>query len=657
MTAHLRGMENAARIEGQAAGQLAQIGAQLGQFALRSAQARNTAEIATADVALKGAFDEYRNTLGPDPNNWLTGWQDRRKELLGQLLDDRKDLAPEVRRRIELNAKAYSAETDLSIKLMADKRNIDYSKARTDSAYWELHRLGDSASAEGLLGASVEQGLFSPPEADKMRSAAAKMQQMAEISERIRLDPHALLEDLKVKEERQGLAVTGGDEAFVEMVKGFEGFAPEAKWDYSQYSVGYGTKGAKGQRITPEEADSRLKEELSQARTEVETMAQEGGYQFNGRQMEALTSFHFNTGDARQLLIENGKRTPEQVAAKMLEYTRAEGAGVLPGLVKRRQKEVEHFNSPDSPGATAPTAEVFSHYSELNPVDRQRLIAQTMTAVAEREAQDADEVVGMIENDQLGSEAEIDGALASINLPEPMKAKLKSQWEGAQVTDWDQLDTIRGNLTAFEDGEDPTGRNYHELKKQIAVYAPAHMRSSLNAVLDSKADPGSPMALGIDVIDSLFKSEGRIYLPPGPARTKAQMDAYKRFDGWLTRQADLDLKATGKSAEKNYAEIEKAAQAIAARAFGVSAEALTSKKAVSAATSTMAPETREDVIKLLQGRDSVDLTGTPLTDEEVKAAEEKKKAEEEAIKAKGPMLDAQAEAARRSVMERGAYGF
>jgi GH24 family phage-related lysozyme (muramidase) len=136
-----------------------------------------------------------------------------------------------------------------------------------------------------------------------------------------------------------------GPKDFVGMVKEFEGFSGKAFGDYKQTSIGYGTKARKGETsISKEEADRRLESELAMHRKRVLDHAQTHGYKFSENQINALTSFDFNTGRL-EALTGNGSRPPEVIADRITRYNKA-GGKVLPGLVKRRKAELALFTQP-----------------------------------------------------------------------------------------------------------------------------------------------------------------------------------------------------------------------------------------------------------------------------------------------------------------------
>lgn len=128
----------------------------------------------------------------------------------------------------------------------------------------------------------------------------------------------------------------------VSLVKSFEGFNPNAYGDFKQTSIGYGTRAKAGEKsISKEEAERRLANELALSRQRVAALNEKAGYNFTPHEIDALTSFDYNTGRLSQL-TENGKRDRATIAAKMLEYTKAGGKS-LPGLVKRRNAERQVF--------------------------------------------------------------------------------------------------------------------------------------------------------------------------------------------------------------------------------------------------------------------------------------------------------------------------
>lgn len=137
----------------------------------------------------------------------------------------------------------------------------------------------------------------------------------------------------------------GGD--LKSMVKEFEaggapgGFHSEAYEDYGQYSIGFGSKAKKGEVIDMEEAERRLDAELSEHRRIVVREAERVGIKFEGHELDALTSFSFNTGKIEQLLA-GGTRSKAEIASKMLLYRKA-GGKRLRGLERRRIAEAHLF--------------------------------------------------------------------------------------------------------------------------------------------------------------------------------------------------------------------------------------------------------------------------------------------------------------------------
>jgi len=127
----------------------------------------------------------------------------------------------------------------------------------------------------------------------------------------------------------------------MEMVKSFEGFNPKAYSDYKQWSVGYGTRGKPGETITRQEAERRLTSELAAARSQVKNHAARINLDLAPNELDALTSFQYNTGSVSKLLA-GGARSKQEIADAMLLYHKA-GGKPLEGLKKRRAAERNLF--------------------------------------------------------------------------------------------------------------------------------------------------------------------------------------------------------------------------------------------------------------------------------------------------------------------------
>lgn len=136
--------------------------------------------------------------------------------------------------------------------------------------------------------------------------------------------------------------MSGLDPRLVAAVKEFEGFAPVAVWDYSQWSNGYGTKAHfPHEPITKPVAEQRLEVELEAAQSSVERFHSPMPL---GVSM-ALTDLTYNAGPGWQheglggAVKDNDWDTAK---AHLLQYDRA-GGRVNSGLEHRRQVEASWF--------------------------------------------------------------------------------------------------------------------------------------------------------------------------------------------------------------------------------------------------------------------------------------------------------------------------
>lgn len=131
----------------------------------------------------------------------------------------------------------------------------------------------------------------------------------------------------------------------IELIKKFEGFRGTAyKCPGGVWTLGYGeTSGVgEGDMCTLAQAESWLKGRCRTISIWL-TANVDSVYHFNQNQFDALVSFAYNLGNANVVkLTSDNTRTIDEIAEKMLLYTKANGAE-LPGLVKRRQAEHDLF--------------------------------------------------------------------------------------------------------------------------------------------------------------------------------------------------------------------------------------------------------------------------------------------------------------------------
>lgn len=128
---------------------------------------------------------------------------------------------------------------------------------------------------------------------------------------------------------------------YIDQIKKFEGFEPKAKWDYKQWTNGYGTLATgKGEHINEAEADKRLRAELAEMEHAVEIEFGE----LPAGTAAALTSLSFNVGTKWMLNsgLANAVRhgTDDAIRERFRQYNKA-GGKVMPGLVRRRQAEAQ----------------------------------------------------------------------------------------------------------------------------------------------------------------------------------------------------------------------------------------------------------------------------------------------------------------------------
>ena len=140
-------------------------------------------------------------------------------------------------------------------------------------------------------------------------------------------------------------------EECIALIKEYEGFTPKPVFDYSQYSVGYGSSCQKGDYpngITREQADKLLRKDLKTPETQVRNFAKKYGLNFSQNQFDALVSFTYNLGGSwmkeksvfRDAVINGAKGNDFIFAITMWSSA---GGALNNGLVQRRLSEANLY--------------------------------------------------------------------------------------------------------------------------------------------------------------------------------------------------------------------------------------------------------------------------------------------------------------------------
>lgn len=133
----------------------------------------------------------------------------------------------------------------------------------------------------------------------------------------------------------------------INLIKEFEGVSLTAYNDgFGNITIGWGHVGGYelGDTITKEQADEILKHDLIRFEEAVEKYVHK--YGFNQNQFDALVSFAYNCGEGGlNEMLKNGRIVKDVITTRMLLYCHANGE-VVEGLLERRKREVNLFNTP-----------------------------------------------------------------------------------------------------------------------------------------------------------------------------------------------------------------------------------------------------------------------------------------------------------------------
>ena len=144
-------------------------------------------------------------------------------------------------------------------------------------------------------------------------------------------------------------------DAGINIIKKWEGFRAKPHWDYSQYTVGYGTRVPDGKLdeymangISQEEADRLLRETLDTTGKRVNSFLDKFGINATQGMFDMLVSISFNCGSAwlyetstlRNAIVEGW--TGNDLLFAVGQWSTA-GGSTLPALVRRRLCEVNMY--------------------------------------------------------------------------------------------------------------------------------------------------------------------------------------------------------------------------------------------------------------------------------------------------------------------------
>jgi GH24 family phage-related lysozyme (muramidase) len=142
-------------------------------------------------------------------------------------------------------------------------------------------------------------------------------------------------------------------EAGVALIKSLEGFVSKARWDYSQYSIGYGTACEEDEYpdgITEAQADRLLRKVLQVYEASLDAFLQKNGITLTTQQYDALMSFTYNNGATWMTTecklvrcLRRGNYSAEELMNALGPWCHVNSSTVLTTLAVRRIVEAQVF--------------------------------------------------------------------------------------------------------------------------------------------------------------------------------------------------------------------------------------------------------------------------------------------------------------------------
>lgn len=336
-------------------------------------------ELAKADAHWKRNALEAERSFDTDPDHasydmrWGMTSQDIRNDASGFISD------PKVRAKWLAKAEIESERhrerilnRGLNLRKQENLVSLEQSLKGYRAAYAapsqsDEDRQQTLADINGAIELNTKTGLLDPVAAARLRETYVEGAVADDAELRLYDDPEGLYRDLT----GDG---TGVSQSGIQMIKKFEGYTKDAKWDVRQYSSGWGTKGKPGEKLSRAEAERRLVKELGEVAGWLEDNITTDLTQ---NQKDSLISFGFNLGvdDLDRLKGDINAGRFEKVAKRMESFNKVlnEKTGKLEysrGVHNRRIKEAKLFLDPNDPdGGTA-----VGRYRNLSPNKRSALL-------------------------------------------------------------------------------------------------------------------------------------------------------------------------------------------------------------------------------------------------------------------------------------------
>lgn len=222
----------------------------------------------------------------------------------------------------------------------------------------------DSVYVEALYAAGIVGGY---PDGTYRPGASISRAEIAAIVNRIYQSREPSLPadndtDLDIDPSQIKLRTT---EQMIALLKSKEGFRATAYWDYSQYSIGYGSACGKDEYpngITKAQADVLLRQMLQGFEEKLDSFLTENNISLSDNQYDALISLSYNIGSgwmknsALSALLKSGFYSTNELASAMGIWCHVKESGgdyvIHDGLVSRRMAELRVFLYADYSGSS-----------------------------------------------------------------------------------------------------------------------------------------------------------------------------------------------------------------------------------------------------------------------------------------------------------------
>jgi hypothetical protein len=156
----------------QLAGEVGQIGRQLGEFSQKLQAAKNYGVALDADRQMRESFADFQLSRQgrTDEENWGQEWKEKAESVRSSVYDEHA-VGPELKRQLQQNFNHWQSATGIEVKMLAQKQAINRATIRLADDIKVAAQQGDEEHGMVAISGAVAHGILFPEQGQRMKIA------------------------------------------------------------------------------------------------------------------------------------------------------------------------------------------------------------------------------------------------------------------------------------------------------------------------------------------------------------------------------------------------------------------------------------------------------------------------------------------------------